>query len=698
MDKQRAISLLRRSLNLPNAEFRDGQWEAIEKLTVNKEKLLVIQRTGWGKSSVYFISSRILRDQGKGPTIIISPLLALMRNQIEAAERLGIRAVSINSTNIDDWRQIKVSVLRDEVDVLLISPERLANEGFMDEVLFPIASRIGLFVVDEAHCISDWGHDFRPDYRRIVGILKVMPNGMPVLGTTATANDRVVADVEEQIGGINILRGVLTRESLKLQNIELKDQASRLAWLKENIPNIEGSGIIYVLTKRDARTVTEWLNSCGIDAAAYYSDVKDDNFEDTTSYREFLEDSLYNNDIKVLVATTALGMGYDKPDLNFVIHFQAPDSIISYYQQVGRAGRAIKSAYGILLSGQEDAEVHQYFRESAFPPEETVDSILQALEDYDGLSIPKIQEVLNIKYGQITQTLKYLSVEEPSPIIYERPKWKRSAVNYIMDTDKIARLTNQRLIEWNTVQEYIRTKECLMTFLQRELDDPNLKACGKCANCLDKAILPVSVAHDNIIEASIYLKHSEFDILPRKQIAANALPIYDWRGNLREDLQAETGKVLSRWGDAGWGKMVADDKHSGYFRDELVDAMYEMIIERWKPNPFPEWLTCIPSLRHPELVPNFAKRLANKLGIPFLPIIKKVKNTQPQKEQENSFHQCHNLDGVFQIDGKVENKPVFLVDDAVDSRWTFTIAATLLKKSGSGLVYPIALTSTSVSE
>lgn len=698
MDKTNATLLLRKSLNNPKAEFRDGQWEAIQKLTVNKEKLLVIQRTGWGKSSVYFISSKILRDQGKGLTIIISPLLALMRNQIEAAERLGIKAVSINSTNMDDWKKIKTSVLRDEIDTLLISPERLANEQFMDEILFPIANRIGLFVVDEAHCISDWGHDFRPDYRRIVGVLKVIPNGIPVLGTTATANDRVVLDIEEQIGGINIIRGHLTRESLKLQNIELKDQASRLAWLKENVPQLEGSGIIYVLTKRDARTVTDWLNECGIDAASYYSDIQHDDFDDSNNYREYLEDSLYNNDLKVLVATTALGMGYDKPDLNFVIHFQAPDSIISYYQQVGRAGRAIKSAYGILLSGHEDSEVHAHFRESAFPPEETVNTILQALHDYDGLSIPRIQEVLNITYGKITQTLKYLSVEEPSPIIKDGSNWKRSAVAYTMDTKKIERLTNQRILEWNIVQDYIHTKKCLMTFLQKELDDPNITFCGKCANCLKEGILPISVSHDNTTEASIYLKHSEFDILPRKQISANALPEYKWGGNLRLDLQAETGKVLSRWGDAGWGKIVANDKYSGHFRDKLVDAMYEMIVERWKPSPFPEWLTCIPSLRHPELVPDFASRLAEKMGIPFLPIIVKVKNTEPQKAQENSFHQCRNLDGVFEIDGIVENKPVFLFDDAVDSRWTFTIAATLLKKSGSGLVYPIALTSTSVSE
>ena len=349
MDKTDPLILLRKSLNNPQAQFRTGQLEAIEKLTIDKQKLLVVQRTGWGKSSVYFISSKILRDQGKGPAIIISPLLALMRNQIEAAERLGIKAVSINSTNYEAWSQLKKDVLEDRVDAVLISPERLANERFVEEVLYPIADKIGLFVVDEAHCISDWGHDFRPDYRRIVGILKVMPAGMPVLGTTATANNRVVDDIKEQLGGINVIRGSLTRESLSLQNIVLPDQASRLAWLSENIPKMEGSGIVYVLTKKDARIVAEWLIRSGIDAAAYYSGVEDPNFEDSNAYREYMEDMLYNNELKVLVASTALGMGYDKPDLSFVVHYQAPGSIIAYYQQ-------IEAQVAEMMKGLQDSE------------------------------------------------------------------------------------------------------------------------------------------------------------------------------------------------------------------------------------------------------------------------------------------------------------------------------------------------------
>ena len=335
MNKENGLKLLRKALNNSSAEFRDGQWEAIDSLVNGKKKLLVVQRTGWGKSYVYFISTKILRDQGKGATVIISPLLALMRNQVEAAERLGLNAISINSTNPNDWEIQKQAVLNNEVDALLISPERLANERFMSDVLRPISDKIGLFVVDEAHCISDWGHDFRPDYRRIVSILQFMPDGMPILGTTATANSRVCDDIVSQLGNIEIIRGPLTRKSLILQNIKLDDQPSRLAWLKENIPNIPGSGIIYVLTKRDAQIVTKWLVQNNIKAFYYYSGAVNDEIEDSDTYRQYVEEALYNNQIKVVVSTSALGMGYDKPDLGFVIHYQAPGSIITYYQQVG---------------------------------------------------------------------------------------------------------------------------------------------------------------------------------------------------------------------------------------------------------------------------------------------------------------------------------------------------------------------------
>lgn len=364
-----AESLLRKALNNQNAKFRDGQWEAIEALTIKREKLLVVQRTGWGKSSVYFMSTKIFRDQGLGPTIIISPLLALMRNQVEAAEKLGVKAATINSSNISEWDAVIHQILNNQIDCLLISPERLANDNFIQRVLNPIANKISMLVIDEAHCISDWGHDFRPDYKRIVNILRNLPSNLPLLATTATANDRVITDIQKQLGDIKIIRGTLTRDNLALQTIKLADQPSRLAWLAQNLQSIKGTGIIYVLTKNDAELVSRWLNFNGINSLPYYSGILHNDFRtaegklDSDLYREHLEKLLLNNNIKVLVATTALGMGYDKPDLGFVIHYQAPNSVISYYQQVGRAGRGINKAIGILLNGYEDEVIHNFFRD-----------------------------------------------------------------------------------------------------------------------------------------------------------------------------------------------------------------------------------------------------------------------------------------------------------------------------------------------
>jgi len=417
MNRAQAEQLLKTALANPAAQFREGQWEAIDALVNQGRKLLVVQRTGWGKSSVYFISTKIFRDRGLGPTIIISPLLALMRNQIESARRLGIVAETMNSTNTDDWKAVTKRILNDEIDCLLISPERLANDDFIETVLQPIADRIALMVIDEAHCISDWGHDFRPDYRRIVNILRQLPANTPVLGTTATANDRVVVDIQQQIGNIQIQRGPLGRESLSLQTLVLPDQASRLAWLAQVIPTLPGTGIVYTLTQRDAEQVADWLTQNGIVAKAYHSKVEADGFENSNTYRQHLEERLLNNQLKILVATTALGMGYDKPDLSFVIHYQAPGSIVGYYQQVGRAGRGIAQALGVLMSGTEDEAIHEFFRDSAFPSEAHVNEILHLLAQCDGLSIREIEAQTNLRHGQIEKVLKLLSVENPAPVI-----------------------------------------------------------------------------------------------------------------------------------------------------------------------------------------------------------------------------------------------------------------------------------------
>ena len=696
-DRAAALELLRLALGDAAAEFRDGQWEAIDALVNRRERLLVVQRTGWGKSSVYFISTRILRDRGRGPTLIVSPLLALMRNQIEAADRLGVRAFTVNSTNREAWPAIERAVRSNEVDALLVSPERLANEEFVENVLLPIAERIGLLVVDEAHCISDWGHDFRPDYRRLVNILQRMPANVPILGTTATANNRVVDDVQSQLGDIGIQRGSLMRSSLALQNIQLPTQAERLAWLAEHVPALPGTGIVYTLTKRDAKQVADWLQSHGIESQAYFGGVDGDGFEDSDAFRQHLEQQLLRNDIKVLVATTALGMGYDKPDLGFVVHYQAPGSIVAYYQQVGRAGRAIDHAVGILMSGEEDAKIHEFFRRSAFPKETWVRAILAELEESDGLTTRQIEEAVNLRSKQIEQVLKFLSVENPAPIMKSGSQWQRTPVPYRMDLEKLERLTGQREEEWDEVRRYAAHAGCLMEFLGEALDDADPQPCGKCAGCIGRSIVAQDFTRASAIAATRYLRQAELELECKKQVARGAFPEYGltWN-NIPERFRAETGRILSRWGDAGWGQVVADDKHAGHFRDELVHAVAEMLNDRWQPTPRPTWVTCVPSLNHPNLVPDFSQRLADALGLPFKPVVKKVKANEPQKVQQNRFHQCRNLDGVFGIDGPVPAGPVLLVDDVVDSAWTLTIASALLRNAGSGPVWPCALTTSSI--
>ena len=694
-DRAAALKLLRRLLNNQSAEFRDGQWEAIDALVNRRERLLLVQRTGWGKSAVYFVATRMLRDSRSGATLIVSPLLALMRNQVEAAGRMDIRAISIDSTNRSEWPELQWAVLSDEADVLLISPERLANEAFVDEVLLPVSERIGLLVVDEVHCISDWGHDFRPDYRRLGSVLRRMPANVPIVGTTATANDRVIDDATQQLGEVGVQRGPLMRESLHLQTLRLATQAERLAWLAQHIDELPGTGIIYTLTQRDAEQVSAWLNEQGVLVRPYHSDVVHESYEDSNAYRRRLELALDRNEVKALVATTALGMGYDKPDLGFVVHYQAPGSIIAYYQQVGRAGRGTDQAVGVLLSGVEDSEIHDYFRRTAFPEEQWVSDVLGALESEEGLTIGELEQELNLRHGQIEKVLKVLSVENPAPIIKDDTKWRRTAVPYRIDSERVERLTAQREEEWQQVQSYVDEPGCLMLFLAEALDDPEPKPCGECASCMGSPVVGTSISHEAVVVARRFLRHAEMPLTCNKQAVKGSFPEYGWSGNLPAALRAETGRVLSRWGDAGWGQVVASDKGAGRFGDELVEAAAEMVRDRWRPDPWPDWVTCVPSNRHSALVPDYASRLATELSLPFIPVVVKARDNAPQKAQQNRFHQCHNLDGAFALEGQALEGTVLLVDDIVDSKWTLTVVAALLREAGCTAVLPFALATAS---
>jgi ATP-dependent DNA helicase RecQ len=615
-----------------------------------------------------------------GPAILISPLLALMRNQIAAAARMGVRAVTINSENRDEWQAVEAALAMNEADVLLISPERLGNAHFRTSVLAPVAGRISLLVVDEAHCISDWGHDFRPHYRFIERIIRTLLANLRVLATTAPANNRVLTDLQTVLGpNLTVSRGELGRPSLLLQTIRIPSQAGRMAWLATHLRSIQGSGIIYTLTVRDAVQVAGWLQSQGFRAEAYSGE--------TGERRVELENALLENRVKAMVATTALGMGFDKPDLAFVIHYQTPGSVVAYYQQVGRAGRALAAAYGVLLSGVGEMDITDYFIESAFPSREEVASVLGALQAAPaGLSINEIMPRVNVSWRRIEKALQLMSLESPAPIAKEGNKWMLRPANLTEAFwERAERLTALRRAEQQQMQEYVGLPSGHMEYLIRALG-------GNPGAHRPPSIEPVPAEYNTGLarEAMAFLRRTSLPLEPRRQWPTGGLPQMGVNGRIAAAFQAQPGKVLCLWGDAGWGSLVRQGKlRDGRFADQLVEAC-AAVVRSWTPQPAPAWLTCIPSRRHPNLVPDFACRLAAALNLPFHLVLEKTDDRPAQKEMANSSQQARNVDGSLRVQGNVLTGPVLLVDDMVDSKWTLTVAAYLLASHGSAPVYPLA--------
>jgi len=668
------------------AEFRDGQEESID-LALSNKKALIVQKTGWGKSIVYFIATKILREQGSGVTILISPLLSLMRNQIENANKLGLVAKTINSSNEEEHEDVFNSLKNNLCDILLISPEQLAKKDRMDKIISSMAKGIGMFVVDEAHCISDWGHDFRPDYRRIINIIKRLPSNVPVIATTATANKRVVDDIKEQLGDIKVLRGELIRESLNIQTIKLKDQAERMAWIVENIPKKNTAGIIYCLTKPVCVKVNEWLIENGYNSRCYHGDIDKEE-------RKEIENLFLDDKINWVVATSALGMGYDKANIEYVVHFQRPGNIVSYYQQIGRAGRKLEDAYVVLLHGQEDDEIVEYFINQGFPTESEIFDVVSILNDSEeGLSLFNIFKQVNMREGRLKKCLKYLQVEK---IVEKDPKtriYTRTINEWSPDDERSKKITNLRYYELDDMHKFVDSTSCYMKFIAEKLDDEHLRECGKCSICRDVNIFPKTCSHENILKAIKFLKRGSLEFQPRKQIPAGV--ISDKQVNLSSEYLLENAKVLSRYGDAGWGKFVKEDKYvTKIFRNELIEASVELIKE-WLPNYNEMNLAYVPSLREPELVKVFAKSVAKSLGIPCLDSIIKNPGTKPQKECENRFFQAENAWNGFSVEDEYPEKDVILIDDIYDSGWTFTACGYKLKEQGAKKVYPFALASTS---
>ncbi|RAJ50009.1 RecQ-like ATP-dependent DNA helicase [Streptomyces sp. KhCrAH-43] len=691
------------------ASLREDQWQAVEALVEERRRALVVQRTGWGKSAVYFVATALLRRRGSGPTVIISPLLALMRNQVEAAAKAGIRARTINSANPEEWETVYGEVERGETDVLLVSPERLNSVDFRDQVLPKLAATTGLLVVDEAHCISDWGHDFRPDYRRLRTMLAELPAGVPVLATTATANARVTADVAEQLGtgGADalVLRGPLDRESLRMGVLELPSAAHRLAWLGERLGDLQGAGIIYTLTVAAAEEVTAFLKQRGYPVASYTGKTEN-------SDRLQAEEDLLANRVKALVATSALGMGFDKPDLGFVVHLGSPSSPIAYYQQVGRAGRGVDHADVLLLPGREDEAIWAYFASVGFPPEEQVRRALDVLGSAERpLSLPAMEPLVDLRRARLESMLKVLDVD--GAVKRVKGGWTATGQPWTYDAERYAWVAKQRASEQQAMRDYVAASGCRMEFLQRQLDDEGAVPCGRCDNCagpwIDPAVPPAALA-----AATGELDRPGVQVEPRKMWPTGLAAVgMDLKGRIPEGEQALTGRALGRLSDIGWGNrlrpILSERAADGPVPDDVLNAVVTVLAD-WARSPRgwaggspdavarPVGIVALPSRTRPQLIESLVEGVAR---VGRLPVLGSLALTPGADEygahRSNSAQRLRALAGSLEVPDALAAAlaavpgPVLLVDDYTDSGWSLAVGARLLRRSGAAEVLPLVL-------
>ncbi|MGE2735591.1 RecQ family ATP-dependent DNA helicase [Mycolicibacterium vaccae] len=674
----------------PHAQLRDDQWTAIEALVVHRRRALVVQRTGWGKSAVYFIAAKLLRAAGRGPTVIVSPLLALMRNQVDAAARAGVRAATINSSNVTEWDEVHRRVNAGDLDVLLVSPERLNNPDFRDAVLPALAADAGLVVVDEAHCVSDWGHDFRPDYRRIRTLIGELGADVPVLATTATANDRVVADVAAQlgVGGTDtlVLRGGLDRESLRLSVVHAGGPAQRAAWLAANLDSLPGSGIVYTLTVAQANDVAALLREQGHAVAAYTGGTE-------AAEREQLEADLLANRVKALIATSALGMGFDKPDLGFVVHLGAPSSPIAYYQQVGRAGRSTASAEVILLPGREDADVWRYFASVAFPPEALVRKVIDALEPDRAQSTAALEPLVDLNRSRLEMVLKVLDVD--GAVRRVKGGWISTGQPWEYDESRYRRLDEARKREQQAMLDYQSTDGCRMSFLRSQLDDPELgpQPCGRCDNCAGPRYR-ADVDAEQAETTRQRLMRPGVEIAPRKQWPTGLAKLgLELSGRIADG--PSPGRAIGRLTDLGWGarlrKLLADPDAEA--SDDVLGAAIA-VLKAWQWQQRPTAVLALDSATRPKLIMSLAARLAEVGRLENLGVLEYSPGHRPTSAA-NSAYRVAALHGAWSEPAGVAGATVLLVDDLTDTGWTLTMAARAVRSAGAAEVLPFALAATS---
>ena len=675
------VASVLRSMAGPEAVPRDDQRTAVRALVADRARVLVVQATGWGKSAVYWAATSAIRSLGGGPTLVVSPLLALMRDQITAAEGAGLRAATINSTNIDDWNAVMADVEAGSVDVLLVSPERLANPKFTRRI-GPIIESAGLIVIDEAHCISDWGFDFRPDYQRISQILMASPD-TPVLATTATANQRVTADVAGQLGSSTlVLRGSLARSSLRLSVIPGLASLERFAWVDGALGLLAGSGIIYVPTVADTTKLAGFLTSRGHLVAPYSGRLEPE-------AREQVEDDLRENRLKAVVATSALGMGYDKPDLGFCLHVGSPSSPVAYYQQVGRAGRAIDRAEAVLLPAENDEALWEYFATASIPVPADIATTLDALgETGEPMSVVSLETATGIRRGRIESLLKVIAVENVVERVTEG--WRTTGNPYVFDEAKWTAIRAARQFEADLMRSYAGGRGCLMEFLQRALDDPDPGPCGRCSVCSgDLPAQGMAIDPESLRAAQIYLRGTDVVIEQRKMWPRGLSD-----GRKAKIIGASEGRALAFADSPEWREAThALRGPDGILEPEVIDGMVQ-VLARWKKtwSARPVAVIPMPSRRHPTMVLDLASRIAEVGSLELIDALE-VAGPRPPDDTASGPKVEALIEGLTLRPGVSvpSDGPVLLIDDTYRSGWTMTVAASLLRNAGSPQVLPLVV-------
>ena len=673
----------------PEARLRQDQASAVAALSEPAARVLVVQATGWGKSAVYWAATAIRRGEGHGPTLVVSPLLSLMRDQVAAAGRAGLKAATLNSSNIDEWSAIEAALRGGELDVLLVSPERLANPGFGRRVLDGLAGRLGLLVIDEAHAVSDWGHDFRPDYRRVSDVLQRLNPDTPVLATTATANARVTDDVASQLGSSTlVLRGALARRSLELSVVDRLSPLERYAWVVDHLPRLPGSGIVYALTVADAERLTAAIREVhgdGVPVAAYTGQLE-------AGVRHELEDALRDNRLKALVATSALGMGYDKPDLGFVVHVGAPPSPVSYYQQVGRAGRAIEHAHAVLLPSEADAGVWDYFATATIPRPDQVERVLAVLPSDEAVSVAAVEAQSGVRRGRVELMLKQLAVDG----VVERVEggWTATGQQWTYDAEHYDGIVAVRRREADIMRAYTRGERCLMQLLQESLDDPTAEQCGRCSVC--RGELPEAFtgapSPETVATVTGLLRGQVHVVEPRKMWPGGA---FGSRGRIPVEEAHAPGRALVYADAPEWRETVA----AMFARDapapgEVKDACVRLL-SGWRRDwpARPEVVVDLPAEGFPELTRDIADHLASvgrldraALGVAAGPAGDLVRE-MGSAEEAAMWRDRLSVEDPHAVAGRC----VLLVVDATSSLWPVTVASALLRRAGAAVVLPLVV-------